>query len=102
MSNPLQETFVDHYTKKLTKIMEGTIEYNMSMYPSEWSRVQQSEMSAFDTPIRSTVRGVSQLHAKIPTAESSYLNNSGEDTRPFKPFANFNKPVTLFQMKKYS
>ncbi len=59
VSNPLQETKVDHYTKKLTRIMEGTMEYNNSMYPSEWSRVQQSEMSAFDTPIRSTVRGAS-------------------------------------------
>ena len=29
-------------------------------------------------------------------------DENSEDKRPFKPFANFNKPVTLFQMKKYS
>ena len=104
VSNPLQETKVDHYTKKLNRIIEGTMcDYNNSIYPSEWSRLQHSEMSAFDSPVRSTARGISQLHAKIPTVDSScYNNNNGEDTRPFKPFANFNKPVTLFQMKKYS
>ena len=58
VSNPLLETKADHYTKKMNKIIEGNMEgCNNSIYPSDWSRIQHSEMSDvpgyFGSPIRS-------------------------------------------------
>ncbi len=43
--NPLIETKADHYTKKLRLATGegstggGIVDYNMSLYPSEWSRI---------------------------------------------------------------
>jgi hypothetical protein len=70
--------------------------------PTEWSHAKPSENS--DLESHRSMRS-SQLRTSIP-AELQFKKKDdvhpAEDKRPFKPFANFNKPVTLYEMSRIS
>lgn len=65
--------------------------------PTEWSHNKPSEASDIDSH-----RSYKSSEMNPIPADLGFMRKeeNSVDKRPFKPFANFNKPVTLYEMSR--
>ncbi|TNV80377.1 hypothetical protein FGO68_gene17703 [Halteria grandinella] len=101
-SNPLQETKAQHYKKQLSKIIvsDSQVSQKEKVVIDPWSHVKPSEASDIDS--HQSFRSSQMNQPVIVEMGFTRREEPKIDKRPFKPFANFNKPVTLYEMSRVS